>query len=62
MTKIHRLGVVLSLNQLAYRVRRVGAAGAGTLFYSEAIALAWVAEQRVMTGARYEITEIQVGL
>ena len=24
MTKIHRLEVVLSLNQLAYRVRRVG--------------------------------------
>ena len=61
MTKIHRLGVVLSLSQLAYRVRRVGAAGAGTLFYSEAIALTWVAEQRVMTGEKYEITEIQVG-
>lgn len=61
MTKIHRLGVVLSLNQLAYRVRRVGAAGAGALFYSEAIATTWAAEQRTMTGAKYEIFEVQIG-
>lgn len=61
MIKMHKLGVILSLSDLAYRVRPKGHGGAGHMFYSESIAWAWAREQVALTGRPHDIFEMQVG-